>query len=47
MNTLYSTKVMGNGSESNEHSLNHSVYKAQLDAAIKAKKQVKEKTPKK
>ena len=39
---MYSTKVMGNGSDSNEQSLNHSVYKAELDAAIKAKKQVKE-----
>lgn len=44
---MYSTKVMGNGSDSNEQSLNHSVYKAELDAAIKAKKQVKENSPKK
>ncbi len=38
---MYSTKVMGNSAEENQQSLNHSVYKAELEAAIKAKKQVK------
>ena len=37
---MYGTKVLGNSSEHNQQSLNHSVYKARQAAAIRAKKQV-------